>query len=259
MRSLSLLLLCLFLSLFIFNAKVVLAQDDDIDIEVYDDEDVDGDDDEYYEEDDDEDDGGVGENSDVITGHIFPRLEDNNIKGGDVIESLVSFQNDADEPFNITSIGGAFVSIYDSEFYIQNFTAQPYGIVVPTATELSFTYFYRVGDLESADVNLQLWVNYNDSFGKTYRNTVVNTTVTLSEADAEFDTMTFLTFLATLAGVFFVTKVLSPETISAYTTPVERGTATAEDWDVKVYQPKTNAATTSKKKRSKKGKKGGKK
>lgn len=253
-------LLCLFLGLCLFNVRTALAQDDDdIDIEVYDDDEGGDEDEEYYEEDDDEDDGVVGEHGDVLTSHVFPRIDGTSIKAGEPVQSLIGFSNDADEPFNVTLIGGSLRSIYDNEYYVQNFSSISPGVVVPTSTDVSFSFYYMPQDLEAVDFQLDIWVQYNDSFGKTYRNTVYNQTVSLEAASAEFDTMTALSFLATVFGLFITTKFLAPESAVAklgQSSRVERGTNDTEDWDVKTYSQKTKAGSTKKKKSSKKGRKG---
>jgi len=180
---------------------------------------------------------------DAITTSVFPRFPNGKFPSGERVEVLVGFRNKGSKSFNITAIDASFNYPLDYNYYIQNFTEEEYGIVVPSGEEVTASYSFQPDPLlEMRDFGLVVSVFYNDieSNGQPSTNwttTLFNSTVDIVEAEGGVDAQAFFAYLAVVAvaglGVYVLYRNLSAWTKrqkKKSTTPSER-TDAAQDID----------------------------
>lgn len=115
-------------------------------------------------------------NEGIETSSYFPDHPDQKLPLGEAVSVLCHFFNDGNSPVNITSILGSLNSPFDLRFYVQNFTAKPFGIVVKEGEEITLEYQFMVHpSLEPIDYSMSHTVFYEtDSqvFSTTFYNKV---------------------------------------------------------------------------------------
>jgi len=194
--------LCLFLVLGIASVK---AQDDD-DVEVFDVDEIVEDEDEYE----------VGPAADVETAFMFPDYPDKKLELGEIIKVLFLVDNRGEMGYNVTHVFASLRSPYDYNYYIQNFSIMPIGLLVPPGHQASFEYLFKPDvTLEPTEFWLTTEVLYNSSADRTYKTAVFNGTVELVEKNAEVDVRRFLKYMFILAvlgaGGYYAFNLSSPK------------------------------------------------
>jgi hypothetical protein len=89
--------------------------------------------------------------SDIETSFYYPKYSLNKMPIGEIVTILCHFSNDNEIPFNVTAIMGSLNSPFDFNFYIQNYTYKPLGIIVQPGTEVTFEYQFQVRDFFFCD------------------------------------------------------------------------------------------------------------
>jgi len=274
MGSKTLALVLLFLIGVLFLSELQCARADDIDdddapiddsaddIEITDDAGADDDDDddeyEYTDSETEEYTGVLAPHPDVHTHFIFPDYAEKQFVVGKPVVTLISFANKGRRTFNITGVGAHLHSPFDFSYYIQNFTAREQDALVLPGAQVSVEYvFVPDPSLEPLEFWLSAWLQYNDTEGRTFRNTFTNGTIELIEKPSEFNAKSFFSYVVLVAvvavGGFFFYNSQQPRSRKSVSS-VERGTAASGGSDGgwgEAYVPKPHSGRVSRGKKDK--------
>lgn len=246
------LLLLALLGFLLFLSPIVRAQDDAAD---------DGEDEIVHEEEIIE---GEEELSDlgavpvVETSVYFPDHQDRKFPIGAPVTMLLLVKNAGDEPFQLTGVAAHLHSIFDLNYYVQNFTGRELGYVVEPQREASIEYMFMPDkSLEPLEFHFSAFIEYNSTTGDVYRSTPVNGTVELYELPAQWDLQTVLSYTAstgvfTAIGYIVFINFFKPSKSSrssrssrAASAPSGKGSASTssgpsniDEWAGPIYKPK---------------------
>ncbi|XP_066528273.1 translocon-associated protein subunit alpha-like [Hoplias malabaricus] len=224
----------------VLDAAVEEEEDDDDDdeeglVEESQTEDTDGADAAAHDEDEDAQGSDVTSHPDADTTIIFIPKEE--FPANEIVKCLVGFTNNGSEDFTVQSLEASFRYPQDFQFYIQNFTALPLEMVVPSKKQASFEYsFIPAAPMAGRPFGLVILLNYRDSQGNGFQNAVYNQTVTITELDEGLDgeTMFMYIFLSGLVVllVFGMYQVLDTRTRKRVPVKVETGTGGMKNVDI---------------------------
>uniref|UniRef100_A0AAF5Q091 Translocon-associated protein subunit alpha n=2 Tax=Wuchereria bancrofti TaxID=6293 RepID=A0AAF5Q091_WUCBA len=154
---------------------------------------------------------------DVHVAFIFTHPEHSEgLPGGKLVQFLMGFQNHGEKEFTVLFCETSFRYPQDFSYHIQNFSRVQYNRVVAAKQEATFNYaFYPSDQFAGRPLGLVVELQYEDSDGKGYKNTVFNETITIVEDESNFNTETgflYVIFAAVvvlilLAGQHFLSKL----------------------------------------------------
>ena len=125
----------------------------------------------------------------------------------DVVTVLCHFSNEGESTLNVTAAMGSLNMAHDFNFYVQNFTFKPVGLVVPPNEEMTLTYeFIMDPRLDTTqDYTLAHSVFYENVAKPEdwYTSTFYNSTVELYTTEAEVDLETIVMIIGALIGTVF--------------------------------------------------------
>uniref|UniRef100_A0A915Q261 Translocon-associated protein subunit alpha n=1 Tax=Setaria digitata TaxID=48799 RepID=A0A915Q261_9BILA len=180
---------------------------------------------------------------DVHVAFIFIQPENSeDLPGGKLVQFLMGFQNRGEKDFTVRFCETSFRYPQDFSYHIQNFSRVQYNRVVSAKQEATFNYaFYPSDQFAGRPLGLVVELQYEDSDGKTYRNTVFNETITIIEDESNFNTETgflYVIFAAVvvlilLAGQHFLSKLTRKHGMakSRQVQPIEVGTNNKNEVD----------------------------
>lgn len=129
------------------------------------------------------------------------------LPAGIPVDFLVGFLNTGAEQFVIDNVEASFRYPMDYNYYIQNFTATPLNREVLAGHESTISYsFIPAESFAGRPFGLNIALNYRDSQGVQYVDTVFNETINIIELDEGLDGETFFlyVFLAAIAVLLLV-------------------------------------------------------
>eukprot|EP01137_Pigoraptor_chileana_P034219 Opistho-2@26428 len=188
-----------------------------------------------------EKDGTIAALEDVDATILFYSHTEKSFPAGDVVRAAIGFSNKGEKDLLVTKIDGSFRYPQDFNYIIQNFTSLDVGEIVRPNTEASFSYYFRPDpNFDARPFGLIVTVDYIDSQGTSYRSTLFNETIAVTELVEGFDTLTFQLYVTlaglALLGAFFIQRALgsaigksSRKTRAARVETGTRSTATAAD------------------------------
>lgn len=148
------------------------------------------------------------------------------LPGGQPVEFIIGFQNKADElEFVVDSVEASIRYTLDFNYIIQNFSAIAYNREVKPGHDATVSYAFLPADAfagRSFGLNIQL--NYRDSNGAQYFESVFNETITVSEVDEGLDGETFFMYIF-LGGIIVLLAVVGQQYLSGSVGKKKRGTA----------------------------------
>lgn len=197
----SLLGLLLVSTLSVVHADDDLEVEDDLEVDFGDDLDIDLEDD-FVEEWD----GTVSPSADIDTVVYFPKNLDNKFTLSQPATILTAFSNVGMKTFNITGMGAHLHSPFDYSYFIQNFSTRAVGDLLRPSSEITLEYTFLPDFLEPVQFWMSVWVDYTDTTGRTYRNTVYNNSITLEDGPTEFSIdmiSAYIPLLCMIAGGYF--------------------------------------------------------
>lgn len=119
-----------------------------------------------------------GSSEDIETSFFFPDHPDQKLPIGEIVTVLCHFSNDGLTPLNVTAIMGSLNSPFDFNFFVQNFTYKPYGVVVKGGEEITLEYQFQLHPaLEPVDFTLSQSIFYEsdtEGFSSTFFNQVLS-------------------------------------------------------------------------------------
>ncbi|XP_065915179.1 translocon-associated protein subunit alpha-like [Dysidea avara] len=171
------------------------------------------------EEDEEEEDEGLKPSSNATTTAIFTSHEDLRFPAGEIIDSLIGFQNKGEGEFIITQIEGSLRYPQDYTYHVQNFTAQYYNQYIDGDAQASFVYPFMPSEMfNSRAFGFTLNIYYKDVEGNEYMDAVFNDTVNIVEIDEGFDHYTFFMYVFMITGLSLLMFIIN----YVYTTVVRR-------------------------------------
>lgn len=199
------------------------------------------------DEDEEEEDEGLKPNPNASTTIIFTSHQDLRFPAGDVIHSLIGFENKGDQEFIITQIEGSLRYPQDYSYHVQNFTAQYYAQYVYPTTEASFIYLFMPSEMfNSRSFGFTLNVYYKDLEENEFMDAVFNDTVNIVEIDEGFDHYTFFMYVFMITGlsllmfvIHYVYTTVHRPTKSTRKAPIEMGTQNKDGVDYNWLPPGT--------------------
>lgn len=129
------------------------------------------------------------------------------LPGGHPVEFLVGFLNKGLDEFVIESVEASFRYPMDFNYFIQNFSAISYNREVASNHEATVSYSFLPSEsFAGRPFGLNIALNYRDSNGARYSESVFNETVQIIEIDEGLDGETFFlyVFLAAIAVLLLV-------------------------------------------------------
>jgi len=163
------------------------------------------------------------------------------LPAGKQVRILVGFTNKGKQDFLVENMEASFRYPQDYNFFLQNFTTMPYGVVVQPKRQATFEYGFIPNEaFSSRPFGLSVIVNYKDAEGNVFQNAVFNETIQVVEPDEGLDGETFFlyVFLAALiilllVGVQQLFANFGRKRLSKPRQPVEMGTQNSDvdyDW-----------------------------
>jgi len=132
----------------------------------------------------------------VETAVFFPDYQDKKFPIGERVTMLALVKNAGEEPFQLTSIAAHLHSVFDLNYYVQNFTVRELGVVVEPHREVSLEYFFFPDrSLEPLEFHFSADIEYNSTSGEVYRKTIFSSTVELFDKPQPWDFQSFLSYL----------------------------------------------------------------
>lgn len=133
------------------------------------------------------------------------------LPGGKPVEFLIGFTNQGQDDFVIETVEASFRYPMDFNYYIQNFSAVAYNREVKAGYEGTVSYSFLPSDtFAGRPFGLNIGLNYRDSNGAHFTETVFNETVLISEVDEGLDGETFFLYIV-LAGIVVLLLVLGQQ------------------------------------------------
>lgn len=142
----------------------------------------------------------LGPSPDAAINYVFPESADKQFYIGKWAPVVIGFTNKGDTTFNVTRIQASLVHPFDSRFFLQNFTKQPYFETVASGEQRSFLYYFMPDPMfEPREFGLVVSIFYSTESGN-FTNVVYNGTAALIEEVQSMDASTFFTYVG-IVGV----------------------------------------------------------
>jgi hypothetical protein len=148
-----------------------------------------------------EDEGDQVEADGIYTSAFFPSHPDQKFPAGQVVESLIGFDNqNPSDDFRVEFIRASLTAPHDTRQFVQNFTGATDNSTVQHGSEGSFSYKFRPDvNLEPRDYGIVIQVYYMNNENETFLSTVFNSTVTITDPVNSFDARTLFAYISILA------------------------------------------------------------
>ena len=148
---------------------------------------------------------------DVSVSFYYPEHDGHGTKlpVNDVVTVLCHFSNEGESILNVTAAMGSLNMAHDFNFYVQNFSFKPVGLVVPPNEEMTLTYEFimdpRLDTTQDYTLAHSVFYENADKPDEWYTSTFYNSTVELytTEADVDLETIAMILF-ALVATVFTI-------------------------------------------------------
>jgi len=147
---------------------------------------------------------------DFQTIHVFTQpARANELIAGKLTRLLVGARNNGSQSFLVESIDASLRYPQDFTYYIQNFTALQPETVIEPGLESTFEYLFMPSEtFNGRPMGLVVLLNYRNSEGKQFQNTVFNQTINFIDSDDGFDSETFFLYIV-LGGILVLLSVLA--------------------------------------------------
>lgn len=148
------------------------------------------------------------------------------LPGGQPVEFVVGFLNKAEElDFFVDSVEASIRYPMDFNYVIQNFSAIAYNREVKPGHEATVSYAFLPADaFAGRPFGLNIQLNYHDSQGAQYFESIFNETITVSETTEGLDGETFFLYIFLVGGVVLL-GVVGQQYLSGAAGKKKRGTA----------------------------------
>lgn len=148
------------------------------------------------------------------------------LPGGQPVEFVVGFLNKADElEFVVDSVEASIRYPMDFNYVIQNFSAIAYNREVKPGHEATVSYAFLPADaFAGRPFGLNIQLNYHDSNGAQYFESIFNETITVSETTEGLDGETFFMYVF-LVGIVVLLVVVGQQYLGGTKGAKKRGTA----------------------------------
>lgn len=148
------------------------------------------------------------------------------LPGGQPVEFVVGFLNKADElEFVVDSVEASIRYPMDFNYVIQNFSAIAYNREVKPGHEATVSYAFLPADaFAGRPFGLNIQLNYHDSNGAQYFESIFNETITVSETTEGLDGETFFMYVF-LVGIVVLLVVVGQQYLGGAKGAKKRGTA----------------------------------
>jgi translocon-associated protein subunit alpha len=173
------------------------------------------------------------------------------LPAGQITEFLVGFTNKGEQEMVLDHVEASLRYPMDFTYHIQNFSAIAYAKVVKPKQEATVAYSFVPADaFAGRPIGLTINLQYRDSAGNMFIDSVFNETVQIVEFDEGFDTETFFMYV-TLAGTIVLLLFLGYNYLaggskkkagSSRRAAVETGTGKDDDVDYE-WIPKSSLRT----------------
>lgn len=163
------------------------------------------------------------------------------LPAGKHVRILIGFSNKGKVNFVVDTLEASLRYPQDYSFFLQNFTTMAYNSVVEPQRHATFEYGFIPNEAFSArPFGLTITLNYKDTEGNTYQNSVFNETIQVVEPDDGLDGETFFLYIF-LAAIIILLLVgaqqlvvnLGRKHLTKPRQPVELGTQNSDvdyDW-----------------------------
>eukprot|EP00906_Rhabdomonas_costata_P036365 RCo051036 len=139
-----------------------------------------------------------GEAEGLTTYCIFPRYPQRKFPAGEVVESLIGFENLNNDKLHVEYIRGSLTSPVDFTFYIYNFTGAMHNTTAASGDEHCLLYRFRADpSIEPRQYGMILQVFYTSDDNETFLSTVFNNTIEITSASS-FDGKSVFAYLTVL-------------------------------------------------------------
>lgn len=133
------------------------------------------------------------------------------LPGGQPVEFLVGFLNKGLDEFVVESVEASFRYPMDFNYFIQNFSAISYNREVKSNHEATVSYSFLPSEsFAGRPFGLNIALNYRDSNGARFSESVFNETVQIIEVDEGLDGETFFLYVF-LAAIVVLLLVLGQQ------------------------------------------------
>lgn len=147
----------------------------------------------------------------LFTKPIYTPGQQLDLPGGKPVEFLIGFTNKGPNDFVVETVEASFRYPMDFNYYIQNFSAVAYNREVKSGLEATISYSFMPSDqFAGRPFGLNIAMNYRDSNGVQYMESVFNETVLISEVDEGLDGETFFLYVL-MAGVVVLLLVVGQQ------------------------------------------------
>lgn len=148
------------------------------------------------------------------------------LPGGQPVEFVVGFLNKADElEFVVDSVEASIRYPMDFNYVIQNFSAIAYNREVKPGHEATVSYAFLPADaFAGRPFGLNIQLNYHDSNGAQYFESIFNETITVSETTEGLDGETFFMYVF-LVGIIILLVVVGQQYLGGGVGKKKRGAA----------------------------------
>jgi len=165
---------------------------------------------EILQEKEEEDPNRIPSSPDIQTVHVFTQpARANELIAGKLTRLLIGTRNNGSQSYLVETIDASLRYPQDFNYYIQNFTALRPEKVLESGMESTFEYLFMPSEtFNGRPMGLVILVNYRNSEGKRFQNTVFNQTINFIDSDEGFDSETFFLYIV-LGGIFVLLAVLS--------------------------------------------------
>lgn len=143
----------------------------------------------------------------LFTRPIYTQGVQLDLPAGYPVEFLIGFLNKGLDEFVVESVEASFRYPMDFNYFIQNFSAIAYNREVKSNHEATVSYSFLPSDaFAGRPFGLNIALNYRDSNGARYTESVFNETIAITEVDEGLDGETFFlyVFLAAIAVLLLV-------------------------------------------------------
>lgn len=148
------------------------------------------------------------------------------LPGGQPVEFVIGFLNKAEElDFVVDSVEASIRYPMDFNYVIQNFSAIAYNREVKPGHEATVSYAFLPADaFAGRPFGLNIQLNYHDSNGAQYFESIYNETITVSEVTEGLDGETFFMYVF-LVGIIVLLVVVGQQYLNGSAGKKKRGTA----------------------------------
>lgn len=132
----------------------------------------------------------------LFTRPIYTAGSQLELPAGYPVEFLVGFLNKGLDEFVVESVEASFRYPMDFNYFIQNFSAIAYNREVKSNHEATVSYSFLPSDaFAGRPFGLNIALNYRDSNGARYTESVFNETIAITEVDEGLDGETFFLYV----------------------------------------------------------------